>query len=98
MTASLTHIPTLAKVRFVNPMPAGSQLPAQIGLKCTPRPMTVVVRPPRGLGKVGKQHLLKAYEPIAGGAQLTMTMTLTIERDGSDKPACVAETVSRCFT
>ena len=96
MTASLTHIPTLAKVRFINPVTAGSQLRAQIGLKSTPRPTTVFVRPPRGLSKVGKQHLLKAYEPIAGGAQLTMT--LTIERDGSAKPACVAETVSRCFT
>ena len=96
MTASLTHIPTLAKVRFVNPVTAGSRLCAQIGLKCTPRPTTVVVRPPRGFSKVGKQHLLTAYEPIAGGAQLTMTVT--IERDGSDKPACVAETVSCCFT
>ena len=60
----------LNKVRFINPVPAGSRLRAQIGLK--------------------------GYEPIAGGAQLTMTVT--IERDGSDKPACVAETVSRCFT
>ena len=96
MTASLTRIPTLAKVRFINPVPAGSRLRAQIGSKSTPRPTTVDVRPPRGLSKVGKQHLLKAYEPIAGGAQLTLTVT--IERDGSDKPACVAETVSCCFT
>ena len=42
-------------------------------------------------------HLrLLAYEPIEGGAQLTMSVT--IEREGSAKPACVAETLSRRFT
>jgi acyl dehydratase len=39
---------------------------------------------------------LKAYDALQGGAQLTMEVT--IEREGSDKPACVAETVSRRFT
>ena len=39
---------------------------------------------------------LQAYEVIPGGAQLTME--ITIEREGSDKPVCVAETVSRRFT
>jgi acyl dehydratase len=39
---------------------------------------------------------LKTYEPIEGGAQLTMEVT--IEREGGDKPACVAEAVSRRFT
>lgn len=38
---------------------------------------------------------LLAYEPIDGGAQLTMQVTM--ERDGSDKPVCVAETVSRRY-
>lgn len=42
------------------------------------------------------QMKLKAYEPIDGGAQLTMEVS--IEREGGDKPACVAETVSRRFT
>ena len=42
------------------------------------------------------QVALKAYEPLAGGAQLTMEVT--IEREGSDKPVCVAETVSRRYT
>ncbi|HSW03161.1 MaoC family dehydratase [Aquabacterium sp.] len=42
------------------------------------------------------QLKLKAYEPIEGGAQITMEVT--IEREGSDKPACVAEAVSRRFT
>lgn len=42
-------------------------------------------------------HLrLKAYAPIEGGAMLTMEVT--IEREGSSKPACVAETLSRRFT
>jgi len=42
-------------------------------------------------------HLrLKAYDPIDGGALITMEVT--IEREGSSKPACVAETLSRRFT
>ena len=39
---------------------------------------------------------LKAFEPIEGGAQLVTE--ITIEREGADKPACVAETVARRFT
>jgi acyl dehydratase len=39
---------------------------------------------------------LAAYEPIDGGAQLTMQVTM--EREGTDKPVCVAEAVSRRFT
>jgi acyl dehydratase len=38
---------------------------------------------------------LLAYEPLPGGAQLTVEAT--IELEGSDKPACVAQTVSRRF-
>src|SRR5262252_2845166 len=38
---------------------------------------------------------LLAYEPIDGGAQLVMAVTM--EREGSDKPVCVAETVSRRY-
>lgn len=38
---------------------------------------------------------LLAYEPIAGGAQLTMEVTM--EREGGDRPVCVAESVSRRF-
>jgi acyl dehydratase len=38
---------------------------------------------------------LLAYEPIDGGAQLVMEVTM--EREGSDKPVCVAETVSRRY-
>jgi acyl dehydratase len=43
----------------------------------------------------GRFRLL-AYEPIAGGAQLTMEVTM--ERQGSDKPVCVAESVARRYT
>jgi acyl dehydratase len=38
---------------------------------------------------------LLAYEPLDGGAQLVVEAT--IEREGSDRPACVAETVSRRY-
>ena len=38
---------------------------------------------------------LLSYEPLEGGAQLTVQAT--IELEGSAKPACVAETVSRRY-
>ena len=60
-----------------------------------------------GLGKVrfpapvpvgsrlrGHFKLLK-YEPLEGGAQLTMEVTM--EREGSDKPVCVAESLARRY-
>ena len=39
---------------------------------------------------------LLSYEPIEGGAQITMEVTM--EREGSPKPVCVAESVARRFT
>ncbi|WP_418316646.1 MaoC family dehydratase [Piscinibacter sakaiensis] len=39
---------------------------------------------------------LLAFEPIAGGAQLVVEAT--IAREGSDKPACIAESITRRFT
>jgi acyl dehydratase len=39
---------------------------------------------------------LARFEAIDGGAQLTTTMT--VERDGAAKPACVAQWVTRHFT
>jgi acyl dehydratase len=39
---------------------------------------------------------LAAFEPLEGGAQLTVEVTM--ERQGSDKPVCVAESVSRRYT
>jgi acyl dehydratase len=38
---------------------------------------------------------LLSYEPLEGGAQ--MTVEAIIELEGSSKPACVAETVSRRY-
>ena len=38
---------------------------------------------------------LLAYEPIPGGAQLTVEVTM--EREGSAKPVCVAESLSRRY-
>ncbi len=42
-----------------------------------------------------RMHLLEAA-PIEGGQQLTWKNT--IEREGSDRPACVAESVARYYT
>ena len=47
-------------------------------------------------GRVRGQFKLLNYEPLQGGAQLTVQVT--IELEGSAKPACVAETVSRRYT
>jgi len=42
------------------------------------------------------RFVLVAFEAIAGGgAQLTMDVTM--EREGADKPVCVAQSVSRMF-
>jgi acyl dehydratase len=38
---------------------------------------------------------LLAYEPIEGGAQITMEVTM--EREGASKPVCIAESVSRRY-
>ena len=52
--------------------------------------------PVRVGGRVRGQFKLLGYEPLEGGAQLTVQVT--IELEGSPKPACVAETVSRRYT
>jgi acyl dehydratase len=39
---------------------------------------------------------LLSYEPLEGGAQLTVEVTMELE--GSSKPVCVAESVSRRYT
>ena len=41
------------------------------------------------------RFVLLAYEPLEGGAQLTVQVTM--EREGADKPVCVAESVSRVY-
>ena len=52
--------------------------------------------PVRAGSRVRGRCKLLEYEPIEGGAQLTVEVTMEIE--GADKPACVAQTVSRRFT
>ncbi len=49
---------------------------------------------PSGSRLRGHFKLLK-YEPLEGGAQVTVEVTM--EREGSDKPVCVAESVGRRF-
>ena len=39
---------------------------------------------------------LLAFEPIEGGAQLTTEVTM--EREGSSKPVCIAESLARRYT
>lgn len=50
---------------------------------------------PSGSRLRGRFKLLQ-YERLEGGAQLTMEVKM--ERDGSDKPVCVAESVARRYT
>ena len=45
--------------------------------------------------KVRMRMALQDVQDIPGGAQ--MTMLLTFEREGGDKPVCVAETLSRVY-
>jgi len=49
---------------------------------------------PAGSRVRGRFKLLR-FEPIEGGAQLTFEVLM--EREGSDKPVCVAESVGRRF-
>ena len=45
--------------------------------------------------RVRGRFTLRAYDPLPGGAQLTVESV--VELVGSDKPACVAESVSRRY-
>ena len=45
--------------------------------------------------KVRMSARVASVEDIGGGAQLTLT--LTFEREGGDKPVCVAESLSRVY-
>ena len=38
---------------------------------------------------------LTGYEPLEGGAQVTVQVTM--EREGSDKPVCIAESIGRRY-
>src|SRR5215210_1025346 len=46
-------------------------------------------------GKVRLRGKLSNLEEVPGGAQITME--LTFERDGGEKPVCVAETLARVY-
>jgi len=46
--------------------------------------------------KVRMRMTVQAVDEIPGGAQITMLCTL--EREGGEKPVCVAETLTRAFT
>ena len=46
--------------------------------------------------RVRMRALLKAVDDIPGGAQITTE--LTFEREGGEKPVCVAETLARVYT
>jgi acyl dehydratase len=47
-------------------------------------------------GRVRMRATLASVEEIAGGAQITTE--LTFEREGGDKPVCVAESLARVYT
>ena len=47
-------------------------------------------------GRVRMRMELQSVDDIPGGAQITMK--LTFERDGGDKPVCVAEALSRVYS
>ena len=53
------------------------------------------VSPVRVGSRLRGRFKLLSFEPLEGGAQLTVEAT--IELEGSAKPACVAETVSRRY-
>jgi acyl dehydratase len=46
--------------------------------------------------KVRMRVTVQSVEDIPGGAQLTMLNTF--EREGGDKPVCVAESLTRVYT
>ncbi len=52
--------------------------------------------PVRSGSRLRGHFKLLAYEPLEGGAQLVVECTMELE--GSAKPACVAESVTRRFT
>jgi acyl dehydratase len=54
------------------------------------------IHPVRVGSRLRAHFKLASYEPLDGGAQLTVEATIEIE--GQAKPACVAESVSRRYT
>jgi acyl dehydratase len=52
--------------------------------------------PVKSGARVRGRFRLLAFDPLPGGAQLTVEVTMEVE--GSDKPVCVAESLSRRYT
>jgi acyl dehydratase len=46
--------------------------------------------------RIRGRFVLRSFDPLPGGAQLVIEVTM--EREGADKPVCVAESVSRRYT
>ena len=68
----------------------GIQMGVNYGLNKVRFPAPV----PSGSRVRGRFKLI-AYEPLDGGAQITTQVTM--ERDGSDKPVCIAESIARRY-
>jgi acyl dehydratase len=68
----------------------GTRLGVNYGLNKVRFPAPV----PSGSRLRGHFKLL-AYDPLDGGAQLTVQVTM--EREGSDKPVCIAESLARRY-
>jgi acyl dehydratase len=52
--------------------------------------------PVKSGAKLRGRFKLTAFDPLPGGAQLTVEVTMEVE--GGDKPVCVAESLSRRYT
>jgi acyl dehydratase len=68
----------------------GMRLRVNYGLNRVRFPQPVIVG-----SRLRARTLLKAVEPLAGAVQITYEVTVEIE--GKDKPACVAEQVVRVY-
>jgi len=68
----------------------GMRLRVNYGLNRVRFPQPVIVG-----SRLRAHTLLKAVEPLAGAVQITYE--ITVEIDGKDKPACVAEQVVRVY-
>ena len=84
---TLSLLPEMAASAF---QVEGTKMGVNYGLNKVRFPAPV----PSGSRLRGHFKLLK-YEPLEGGAQVTVEVTM--EREGSDKPVCVAESVGRRF-
>lgn len=70
---------------------ADSQMGLNYGLNKVRFPAPVPVG-----SRLRARFKLLSFEPIAGGAQLAVEVT--VEREGGDKPVCVAESLTRRYT